>query len=120
MRKADIAALVLAAALPSYARAVDYLAVPQTAKERCEPIEYAELKDMPQTQLAGVYCETEKLAKDRAAQAVVAGQLAGIDISFSRRDAFQRFAAQCKEQEKRIGDLYARQFGKIPACEQPK
>lgn len=96
-----------------------FMDIPQTPRERCEPVEYAELKDMGQADLAKAYCDTEHLAADRAAEATFAAQMAKIDLSFARRDAFERWAAQCKEQSTRVGEIYARRFGKIPACETP-
>jgi hypothetical protein len=113
--------ITCAALLLPGSAAADLLDLPQTAKERCNPIEYAELKDMPEDALGKVYCETERLAVRRAEQADFAGKMANIDPrggAFARRDAFERYAAQCKEQAKRVGDIYARLFGKTATCTQ--
>jgi len=113
------AAVVLLCAASAPAALMD---APRTPRERCEPVEYAELKDMSEASLLRAYCDTSALAAQRATEADLAAKLATAipeRSRFATRDAFERYAAACHEQQTRIGELYARQFGKAPACTAP-
>ena len=93
--------------------------IPTTPRERCDPVEYAELKDMSQEALRAAYCDVAALAKQRADEAELSAKLASVDASFARRDAFKKYAAQCADQKVRVARIYEQRFNSSASCATP-
>ena len=118
MRRQLLAALVV---FPTTALAA-FLDPPQTPRERCDPVEYAELAAMERPELTRLYCDTSALAERRAIEAATAAKMArAVGGPYVRQsDAFARYSAACREQTERLRATFSRRFGTEPACDPPK
>jgi len=109
------AAIIVVAFISEVACGQAVTDMPQTSKARCEPIDYAEMEDMSQAALMGVFCDTQRLAAQHVEGASTLAKRLGRQW-VPRREALEQYAAQCKEQAQRIGDIYARRFNVAAVC----
>lgn len=118
MRRATIALALMLSGLP--ALGAHMAGDPLTTKERCEPVEYVELKDMTKDDLQKAYCDYSGLISMHQGDVVYMETMKKVEpgaATYRQYGVSGMYVEQCFDQMARVGKLYQKLFREAPKCE---